>query len=260
MQKRKKFDCLDIRDDYMFCCVFRKPELCKKFLETVLHIRIKKIMVHDMQKTFKEGYGEKGIRLDVFVVDDEGRKFDIEMQNIGVKNLPQRIRYYHSVIDRAMLDSGADYGELSESYVIFVCMEDIFKKNRNKYTFDYSCREDPNIRLGDGSAAIVLYPFGEVKEQDCGLDELLDYLGSGKVTGSFTREIEKEVERVKKDDGYRKEYDVMLTIEEQAYAKGKAEEKAEDIAILAKYFQTTEGLSETEAQEKAKLALQGSED
>ena len=123
MQKRKKFDCLDIRDDYMFCCVFRKTELCKKFLERVLHIRIKKIMVHDMQKTFKEGYGEKGIRLDVFVVDDEGRKFDIEMQNIGIKNLPQRIRYYHSVIDRAMLDSGADYGELSESYVIFVCME-----------------------------------------------------------------------------------------------------------------------------------------
>ncbi len=92
------------------------------------------------------------------------------------------------------------------------------------------------------------------------MDELLDYLGSGKVTGSFTREIEKEVERVKKDDGYRKEYDVMLTIEEQAYAKGKAEVKAEDIAILAKYFQTTEGVSETEALEKAKLALQGSED
>ncbi len=96
------------------------------------------------------------------------------------------------------------------------------------------------------------------------MDELLDYLGSGKVTGSFTREIEKEVERVKKDDGYRKEYDVMLTIEEQAYAEGKAEGivkgKAEDIAILAKYFQTTEGVSETEALEKAKLALQGSED
>ena len=46
----------------------------------------------------------------------------------------------------------------------------------------------------------------------------------------------------------------------EGWIEGFLEVRAEDVIKVAKYFQTTEGLSEIEALEKAKLALQRSED
>ena len=36
----KKFEELEIRDDFMFGVIMRNPKYCKPFLETVLNIKI----------------------------------------------------------------------------------------------------------------------------------------------------------------------------------------------------------------------------
>ena len=71
------------------------------------------------------------------------------MQVIGKKHLPLRARYYQSVLDVSILRPGETYDSLKESFVIFLCLEDIFGKGLPIYTFQSICAEDRNLLLGD---------------------------------------------------------------------------------------------------------------
>ena len=71
------------------------------------------------------------------------------MQVIGKNHLSLRARYYQSVLDISSLHAGDDYECLTESYVIFLCLEDIFHKGLPIYTFKSVCSEDNGLFLND---------------------------------------------------------------------------------------------------------------
>lgn len=58
--------------------------------------------------------------------DEAGTVFNVEIQAERRDGLPKRVRYYQSGIDRGELPKGADYANLSDSYIIFVCNFDCF--------------------------------------------------------------------------------------------------------------------------------------
>ena len=63
----------------MFNAVMVKDDNCKKFLEMLLGISIKKIVVSkEKEITYHSDY--KGIRLDVYANDENNTRYDIEMQ------------------------------------------------------------------------------------------------------------------------------------------------------------------------------------
>ena len=70
----------------------------------------------------------KGIRLDIYVEDDDNTVFNLEMQTTTYKELPKRSRYYQGIIDLNMIEKGESYDILKESYVIFICTFDFLKK------------------------------------------------------------------------------------------------------------------------------------
>ena len=115
----------------------------------LLNIQIESISLAQPEKTLDVDFFAKGIRLDVFVKDRTDRSFDIEMQVIGKKHLPLRARYYQSVLDVSILRPGETYDSLKESFVIFLCLEDIFGKGLPIYTFQSICAEGRNLLLGD---------------------------------------------------------------------------------------------------------------
>lgn len=90
----------------------------------------------------------KGIRLDVYVKGTD-KVFDIEMQATDTKELPERARYYQGVIDVDCLDSGQLYKSLKDSFIIFICVPDIFSRGLPVYTFENLCHQDTTIPLGD---------------------------------------------------------------------------------------------------------------
>ena len=47
------------------------------------------------------------------------------------------------------LNSGQHYKDLKDSYVIFICIDDIFEKGRAKYVFENLCIDEPSIKLND---------------------------------------------------------------------------------------------------------------
>ena len=64
------------------------------------------------------------------IKDDKDRVFDIEMQMTVTKELPKRSRYYHSMLDLQLIDKGQTYAKLKPSFVIFICLSDMFQKIR----------------------------------------------------------------------------------------------------------------------------------
>ena len=131
MKKRiKEYNKLDFTDDFMFCMILENNlELCKELLELILDIKIKKVELANSQKRIDLTYDGKGIRLDVYVNDSENTVYDIEMQTTKQKELPKRTRYYQGMIDLNLIQKGMDYSELKKTYVIFICLKDVFGKN-----------------------------------------------------------------------------------------------------------------------------------
>ena len=151
----KQWEEASLSNNFIFCKVMSENlDLCKEFLEMLLNIKIESISLAQPETTLNVDFFAKGIRLDVFVKDDTDRIFDIEMQVIGKDYLPLRARYYQSVLDVSSLHAGEDYESLTESYVIFLCLDDIFHKGLPIYTFKSVCLEDPKLFLDDKTTKV----------------------------------------------------------------------------------------------------------
>ena len=154
----KEYDELLFTDDFLFCKVLENNEdLCKELLELILGKKIRRINYLAKQKVIDITSDGKGVRLDVYLEDDENTVFDIEMQTTTSRYLPKRTRYYQGMIDLNLIEKGADYKELKKSYIIFICMKNPFKqKELHLYTFENRCNENMNIFLGDESTKVIL--------------------------------------------------------------------------------------------------------
>lgn len=211
----KPIEELTIMDDFMFSAVMRQEKLCKPLLEYILKVKIKEIVYVKPQDTVDAtAYDTKSIRLDVYVEDDKGTVYDIEVQTTDKRNLPRRTRFYQSMIDIRAIEKGANYKTLKKSYVIFICNYDPFKKNRYIYSFSNRCDEDPSIKLGDDTYKIVINTKGRIGEISDGLKAVINYLDTGVAESEYTKELAQEVEFVKSDEKWRREYMLMM----EAYA------------------------------------------
>ena len=119
----------------------------KLFLILVLMFSVFSCKKND-EETIETDFGSKGIRLDVYAKNNT-QAFNLEMQASDSKELPERARYYQGCMDVDTLQSSQKYKELKDSYVIFICIPDIFEKGYACYCFENLCREDHSIHLND---------------------------------------------------------------------------------------------------------------
>jgi predicted transposase/invertase (TIGR01784 family) len=121
---------LNLEDDFLFAKVMSDKEVCKELLEEILEIEIEKIEMIEEQKTIDLLLESKGIRLDVYVKDENRTIYNVEMQRGNHRNLPKRLRYY--LFSDTLISKGEDYRKLAKSYIIFICTFDLFNKGRHK--------------------------------------------------------------------------------------------------------------------------------
>ena len=208
----KSVDELSFTDDFMFGTVMKDKGICKGVIERLLHIKVGGIEYPSLQKTIAPFYESKGIRLDVYVSDPE-HVFDIEIQTSIPPSLPKRTRYYQSLMDVDNLLRGQSYAELKESYVIFICLKDPFKKDLPVYTFRNVCSEDGDIFLDDKSYKVFYNVRAYGKEQEVELRAFLEYLCEKRATSGFTQRIDALVEKAKRNENFRSRY-MSLNIRE----------------------------------------------
>ncbi len=171
--------------------------------------------------------------------EDGDTVYDIEMQKVDTGNLPLRARMYSSMMDANMLDKGLEYERLKDSYVIFICMFDLFEKGRTKYTFRSMCEEDGDLPLGDGRCIMFLNTKGSIGELGADMDAFFEYLnggvasiGTGKDSGSeFVEMVDNYVLDINGDEDWRQgymKYELNLI---EKYKEGMASGEARGISI-----------------------------
>ena len=225
----KTLDKLTIVDDFMFGAVMRDPARCKTLLEFILNIKIRKIEYLELQKDIKHTYDAKGIRLDVYVEDENNTVYDIEMQTTDKKNLPKRMRYYQGMIDLNVIDKGEEYTALKKSFVIFICTYDPFGKGRYIYTFDQTAQQDRSVVLEDEAIKIVLNTKGTVGDISEELKATLEYMDGQLPTTDYAKELETAVEEVKASEDWRREYMTLFLRDRENVRLGRYIDKVEMI-------------------------------
>lgn len=219
----KSYEELGLKDDFMFGIVMKNPAYCRAFLETTLGIRISHIEYITSQQGIDLSVDAKSVRLDVYVEDDEGTVYDVEMQTTARPNLPKRTRYYQGVIDLNILEKGEDYQCLRKSFIIFVCTFDMFGKGRHIYTFENRCVEDLDLPLGDGAVKIILNTKGTADDISPEMKRLLDFIDGKEPKDDFTKELGEAVKSVRKNEKRRLEYMTLEMRYREMYEDGREE-------------------------------------
>ena len=244
----KSFDELTFQDNFIFQKVMLKKHICKAVLERLLDISIKDIVYIHEEKNLDVRWDTKSVRLDVFVNDDKGTVFNIEMQTSkDMEELVKRTRFYQSILDMYHIQKGQKYTTLNDSYVIFICTFPVFTGNRHKYTFRNLCIEEHDIALNDGATKLFLSTKGTQNDVSKPLQAFLDYIDGHEATDELLRDIDDAVHEVKHCEAWKEEYS-MLSMDHYKYWKeGVAEGLAEGLA---------QGEAKGKAEGKAEVVIQ----
>ena len=197
-----------IKNNFIFSKTMEMfPNLCRQLLEFILNTKIKEIGYPEREKTIEARTDSKGIRLDVYVEDkDTNRSFDVEMQISNSDNLAKRTRYYQGLLDIDKLKRGQHYSSLGQSFIIFICPFDKFKKGRHIYTFQERCDQDTNLKLNDGTTKIFLSTKGTLNDVSTEIKAFLDYVEYNTITGKFITELDDAVNSVKTNEKARHDF------------------------------------------------------
>lgn len=223
---------LKITNQFMFGKIMQDPKLCKQMLEIIFNKKIKEIKYPEIEKEMKATYDSKGIRLDVYIDDDKGTVYNIEMQTQDNDHIPKRTRFYQGTMDINSLQKGMYYTELGENYVIFICNFDLFLYNRYIYTFENLCTENTEIKLNDGTHKIFLNTKGSIGNISPELKAMLDYFDGKEPSNDFTKQLEDAVIKARNNDDWRVEYMTLTLRDQDNILKGKIEGRIEAIKKL----------------------------
>lgn len=225
--KEQLWENLKISNDFMFAKVMRNPELCKEMLERLLDIQIDHIEYPEEQKVIDISKDSKSVRLDVYLKDEKGTVYNVEIQTTSNRNFPKRTRYYAGMIDLNAIEKGADYSELPQSFVIFICTFDAFGKGRWRYTFENMCKEDNDVLLEDGTAKIFFNTDGTKGNISEDTKNILKFIANNTAEDDFTKKLEQEVQKIKENKEWQVEYMTLLIREREKYKEGITDGMAE---------------------------------
>lgn len=238
----RKLSELSLIDDYLFGLFIQEAgseEVLKGLIECMLDIKVSKVSLKQKQHDISNEPNLHGIRLDAFIQDDFNTLYDIEVQTVNRNNIPKRMRYYQSLIDREQMPSGEyDYDKLPKTIIVFVTDFDLFGKGLYRYTFENTCIENNSITLGDESVKVILSTKGTdssgVKPE---LTELLEYFHNStkeianKVSSDFVKKLDKILEPIKNSPKFGGDYmsyqEAMYTEKKMAWQEGRQEGRQE---------------------------------
>ena len=196
-----------ISNDRMFAAVLAgNPDLAQKMIETILGIQVDHVVCVNAQQILNFNVDTKSVRFDVYIKDQVGVVYDVEMQASpnDRKWLPKRSRCYVSIIDEETVRPETLGKDLKDTYIIFICTYDPFNGGLARYTGKIMCEEDESANLENGITYVYLNANAIRKNVSKEVGALLDYIAGneGEMT-ELTESLQREVDRYNKDKHWR---------------------------------------------------------
>ena len=203
----KRWEELDITDDFIFTRVMRNKRLCRTLLEMILKVKIGEIHFLTSHHSLQIDPNAKGIIMDVYL-RDENKVINVEMQTANHGDLAQRARYYQAAADIDTTPKGSEYSDLKQNYVIFICTFDPFHCGKAMYHFaNYCINHDFPIPLEDGTSKLFLNTAAKALDSlDGDLRLFYDYVRERTAQTTFTKELDSSISKLKQEKEERSMY------------------------------------------------------
>ncbi len=185
----KEFKNLPLSNVFMFGEIMRQEHICKLFLEALLGRPIERIVYVSKEETISDELVWHGIRLDVYMKDESGTIYNIEMEAASRGKIPHRVRFYQGTMDRRVLETSKDYRELPDSFIIFVCDFDYFGGGLAVYKRKTVLEGCEDIPYEDGSHVYVLNSKYQKGNADPAILEFLRCIRENDVDYEYESEL-----------------------------------------------------------------------
>ena len=191
-----------------------------------------------------------GIRLDAYVTEDNSGKISANIYDVEVEDreadkssLPKRLRYYNTLSDSRLLESGKSYDTLPNFISVTILSYDPFNAGDIYYEAESVLKTHPNIPYKDGITHIYLYCNGKINDDlDAShgkkLMEVLKYIVSGEKVSTENKQVndlEKVVSKIKKRPEVTKKYMQQWDRERHLVLDAKLDTKKEDALNTIRY-------------------------
>ena len=158
-----------IDDDFMNVCFDGYTDGAQLLLRIILNkpdIRVKSVKT---QRRMKNLLG-RDICLDIDADDDAGKEYNVEVQRADKGADRKRARYHSSIMDAHLLQSGDDFSDLPETFVIFITENDVIGDGLPLYTVD---RQITNTGKPFDDCEHIIYVNGADKDASTALGKLM---------------------------------------------------------------------------------------
>jgi hypothetical protein len=157
-----------IDDDFTNACFDGYTAGAEFLLRIILDkpdIRVKSVKTQSRMKNLLG----RDICLDIDA-DDAGKKYNVEVQRADKGAERKRARYHSSILDAHLLKSGEVFGDLPETFVIFITENDVIGKKKPLYRIERKI-EETGEAFDDGEH--IIYVNGADKDASTALGRLM---------------------------------------------------------------------------------------
>ncbi len=185
-----------IDDDFMNACFDGYIEGTELLLRIILNkqdIHVKKVTT---QRRMKNLLG-KDICLDIDADDDSGKEYNVEVQRADKGADRKRARYHSSILDAHLLKPGDDFGDLPETFVIFITENDVIGDGLPIYSIE---RQITNTGKAFNDGEHIIYVNGTDKNASTELGKLMHDFFCTDADDMHYKELADKVRYFKEDE------------------------------------------------------------
>ncbi len=242
MKNNKKWKPIEeycLLDDILMKMAFQDDIVCTEcLLQVILNNDKLKVIKVSTQKELYSQIGGRSVRLDIEAIDENGHHMNVEVQRDNDGASPRRARYHSSMIDVKMLNSGQDFSELKDNYVIFITQNDVMNLGDPVYDIRRYIKNNMSV-FDDGSH--ILYVNSSYKNTETKLGQLIHDLVCLNPDEMYYKPFAEKVYKLKRTEGGRK---IMGSEIEKIYKAGQEEgqEVGKEIGARQKAIQIAKNL------------------
>lgn len=249
LETLRKFRLID--DAFFSACFDDNAKDVEYILRIILEKDDLKVLKVQTQKSVENLYG-RSVRFDVFATDTKGKLYNIEVQRADSGAVPTRARYNSSMLDYHKLKKKAKFNELPETFVIFICENDVLKDGEKIYHIDRIVRETQKL-FEDGTH--IIYVNGSYKgEAGQPLDDLIHDFFCENPEEMRHKQLAERVDFLKSNKrGVRKMNNIIAEIFKDEIAEAKAESKEKNLIENIRSLMETTKWSAKQAMDALKV-------